>query len=446
METDVSTRVSHSINKAVNNVSAKGHGFKNETEIEEIISEKPSFIVRWGISFIFVVLFFLLIVTWFIKYSDIVEAKGHLNSINAPKELLVHNSGKLVKLFATEGKIVHKDEIVGYMESIAEPEEVIRLSDYLDTLGAKLESRMAEQVQDCLPAPSFSNLGELQASYQIFIQASSNFMNYLKNGFYLKKRKMLNIDMEYLQEMTFTLLDQKLLTEQDLALADTTFEAQEILSKEKVISAMEYRNEKSQHIAKKMALPQVLSAVINNESAKNEKQKEIAELDNQILQQKEIFTQATNTLKSQIREWKRKYIISAPITGEVIFSSFIQENQQLKQEQVLAFINPADSRYYIEAVIPQNSFGKVRISQQAWVKFMAYPYEEFGKVKGQIDFISGISTDSGYLARLTLPDGLITNYKRTIQYRTGLTVRIDIITKKRRLLDRLLNIFRSKFD
>jgi len=438
--------VNHSVHKGMNNVSSRQTDFGNVTELDEIVSEKPSLTVRWGIGFLFLVLLFLLAVTWFIRYADIVEAKGHLNSINAPKELVVHNTGKLVRLFVREGETVHKDQFVGYMESVANPEEVITLSNYLDTLGAQLGSKSTDRVIDLLPAPSFDHLGEIQTPYQTFNQASANFMNYLRNGFYPEKRRMLGRDMEYLKQMHATLLDEKGLMEQDLALSDTTFEAQGFLSREKVTSAMEYRNEKSQHIAKKLSLPQILYSVINNESAQNEKLKEIAELDNQILQQKEIFTQATNTLKSQIGEWKRKYMISAPIDGEINFSTFIQENQQLKQEQVLAFINPANSRYYIEAVIPQNNFGKVKNGQQAWVKFLAYPYEEFGRVKGRIDFISSISTDSGYLARLTLPEGLTTNYKKAIQYRTGLTVRIDIITNKRRLLDRLLGNLTSKFD
>jgi multidrug efflux pump subunit AcrA (membrane-fusion protein) len=445
LETEVTTQVNHSINTAVNNVSVKQPLHSNETEMDEIISEKPSFIVRWGISLLFLVLLFLLVIAWFIQYPDIVEARGHLNSINAPKELIVHNSGKLVKLFAKEGQKVSKNEIVGYMESIADPEEVIFLSTYLDTLSILLESKTINQMTGALPAP-FKTLGELQSPYQIFIQASTNFTNYLGNGFYLKKRMMLNNDMEYLKKLHSTLLDQKLLTEQDLALSDTTFKAQEVLNHEKVISAMDYRNERSKLIAKKISLPQILYAIINNESNQNEKLKEIAELENQIQQQKELFIQSTNTLKSQIEEWKRKYLIIAPIDGEINFLTFIQENQQLKQEQVLAFINPDNSSFYIEALIPQNNFGKVKNGQRVWVKFLAYPSGEFGKVKGQIEFISSISSDSGYLARLTLPEGLTTNYKRIIQYRTGLTVQIDIITNKRRLLERFFNNFRSKFD
>lgn len=94
-----------------------------------------------------------------------------------------------------------------------------------------------------------------------------------------------------------------------------------------------------------MSLPQMQYSIINNESSQNEKLKEIAKLENQILQQKNLFTQAVNTLISQIEEWKKKYLIISPTDGVVNFSTFIQENQQLKQDQTLAFINPDNSSF-----------------------------------------------------------------------------------------------------
>jgi hypothetical protein len=80
------------------------------------------------------------------------------------------------------------------------------------------------------------------------------------------------------------------------------------------------------------------------------------------------------------------------------------------------------------------------------LKFQAYPYQEFGSVKGRIEFISTAPSDSGYLAKVTLPGGLVTNYKKTIQYRTGLSMQADIITDKRRLLERFFSNFRSKLN
>ncbi len=57
-------------------------------------------------------------------------------------------------------------------------------------------------------------------------------------------------------------------------------------------------------------------------------------------------------------------------------------------------------------------------------------------VKGKINFISNISTDSGYLAKVILPQGLNTNYNRQIQYKDGLLAQGEIITKDMRLLQR----------
>jgi HlyD family secretion protein len=195
-----------------------------------------------------------------------------------------------------------------------------------------------------------------------------------------------------------------------------------------------------------MALPQINASIINNEGQQSEKKKEIAELDNQILQQKDIFIQALNTFKSQVDDWKRKYLLIAPIDGTVAFSSFVQENQQLKQGQVVCYINPGNTNYYAEMIISQYNFGKIKTGQQVLLKFPAYPYQEFGSVKGVIEFINSTPSDSGYMAKVSLPDGLITNYKKQIHYKTGFSLQADIITENMNLLQRLFYGLRKNFS
>ena len=427
------------------NSNRSGKHLLRSTEATELISNKPGFLVRWGITILCGIAACLLAISWFIQYPDTVTARGSLNSINAPKEVMVQSSGKLVKLFAKEGQQAGKNEVLGYMESTARHDEVLGLSKLLDTVSTMAVDNRTNGIADILPA-SVNNLGELQSSYQIFSQAFSTFINYLSNGFYLRKRGMLNNDMGYLQKLHSSLQQQKGLLQQDLSLTDTTFKAHEKLKEDKVISAMDYRNEKSKLLAKEMTLPQISSSIISNESQQNEKQKEIAELENEIQQQKGLFIQALNTFKSQVEDWKKKYLLIAPIDGTVSFSTFLQENQQLRQGQVICFINPGNSNYYVEAVIPQYNFGKVKTGQEVLLKFQAYPYQEFGSVKGRIEFISTAPSDSGYLAKILLPQGLVTNYKKQLQYRTGLSMQADIITDKRRLLERFFSSFRSKLN
>lgn len=77
------------------------------------------------------------------------------------------------------------------------------------------------------------------------------------------------------------------------------------------------------------------------------------------------------------------------------------------------------------------------------MKLLAYPYQEFGAVKGRLDFISNIPTDSGYLAKVVLPISLKTNYKFNIQYHEGMLAQGEIVTADTKLSDRLFYQFKS---
>jgi len=418
------------------------HHLLRSNEVTELISKKPSFIVRWGITLLFAMALVLLVITWFIRYPDIVPARAMLNSINAPKEIITKTPGKLIKLFAKEGQLVRKDELIGFIESTANHTEVIKLSEMLDTISTKIETQRTNEVPDFL-ARNYNNLGELQAGYQTFSQSLQQFTNYLNNGFYLRKKIMLLKDMNYLQRLHNEQMQQRALIEQDLLLTDTTFQANQRLKDQKVISAFDYRAEKSKLISKQLVLPQINSSIISNENQQHEKQKEIAELENQVQQQKNIFIQSLNTLKSLAEDWKKKYLLTAPIDGKVSFTSFLQENQELKAGQLICYINPENTSYYAEALIPQYNFGKVKTGQEVLLKFPAYPWQEFGSVKGRIEFISTVPSDSGYFAKLSFTNGLITNYKKSIQYRTGLTAEAEIITADLRLAERFINSLRK---
>ena len=404
-------------------------------EIEEIISKKPPFIVRWGTLFLFLLLIFIGIISWFIKYPDIVNTSAKLTSINAPKPIITLTTGKLIKLNITENESVNKNQVLGFIESTANHAEVIKLASDVDTIQSLLQNNKTALLHPYFETP-LTQLGELQSAYQTFAQAFLNFKNYLANGFYLHKKNMLATDLNNIHRLHSNLFKQKNFHEQDLTLSQKTFDANQSLKDDGVISALEYRNEKSKLINKQSVLPQINATIINNESQQNEKQKEIIELENNIAQQKEIFQQALNTFKSQVEDWKRKYLLIAPIDGKVAFAAFIQENQQLQANQIICFINPENSACYAEIIIPQSNFGKVVIGQQVLLKFPAYPFQEFGAVKGRVDFISHIPSDSGYTAKVILTDGLNTNYKKQIQYRDGLIAHAEIITKDLTLLQR----------
>lgn len=413
-------------------------------EVNEIISQKPGFLIRWGITIFFLLLLFIIAGTFFIHYPDTILAKAHLTSINAPKEVRINTDGKLIKLNAIEGKFVHKDDILGFVESRADHNQVVSLSATIDSMQELMLHDKMDAIRNCLLMP-YQNIGEVQPAYQNFQQSLILFKQYLSSGFFLQKKSMLQVDISFLKQLHQNLQVQKIMQQEDLELAKATFDANAILKEQKVISPLDYRNEKSKFISKAMTIPQINAAIISNENNQHEKQKEILQLENEIAQQKWIFTQALNTIKVQLDDWKSKYLLTAPIDGKVAFAGFFQENQQVKSNQTVCFVNPQNSNYYAELSIPQNNFAKVKIGEKVLLKLPAYPFEEYGVLEGELKFISSIASDSGYSAKVIFKNGLITSYKKQVQYRDGLVAQGEIITNDIKLSDRLINSIKQFF-
>lgn len=405
------------------------------SEVEEIISHRPPWIIRWGTLWFFFFLLVIGVICWFIRYPDIVTAQATLTSINAPKPVITTINAKLIKINVQENDAVKQNQVLGYLESTANHKEVLQLASCVDSIQYLLNNNQTEQIERFFNL-SESQLGELQIPYQTFSQAFLTFTSYLSNGFYLRKKSMLLTDKSNLEKLHANLLNQKELEEQDLELSQKSFNANQTLREKNVLSEMDFNDEKSKFINKKLNLPQINNVIISNESDQNAKQKEIAELDNTIIQQKIIFQQALGTLKSQIDEWKKQYLLIAPIDGKVTFVALIQENQQLQSNQTICYINPENSLYFAQLIIPQTNLGKVAVGQKVLLKFSSYPFQEYGAVYGKIDFISKIATEDGYFAKVTLQDGLKTNYGKQIIYRDGLQGDAEIITTDLRLLER----------
>jgi len=412
-------------------------------EIDEIISSKLPRIVRWGTVYFFFMLLLIGIICWFIEYPDIVVASAKLNSINAAKEIITKTDGKIVKILVKENEKVAAGQILGYMESTAKPQSVLQIHSQVDSMITLIEENKTDEIIKYFPTSTYSFekgkeniLGELQSSYQAFIQAFILFKDYLSKGFFFKKKRMLLTDMQNIVKLHGILIDQKKLMQKDLSLSNETFNANESLAKDKVISSFDYRNEESKLIAKQLSLPQINASIVSNESLQNEKKKEINELENQIIVEKNTFIQALLTMKSQIQGWETKYLLKAPVSGTVSFSGFFQENQEMKAGQPLFYVQPVNTSCFVEMLVSQYNFGKVKQGQEVLLKFQAYPSEQYGSVVGKIDYINTIPTDSGYLAKVILPNGLITNFKNPLLYRNGLVAQADIITEKMRLLER----------
>ncbi|WP_147243523.1 HlyD family efflux transporter periplasmic adaptor subunit [Chitinophaga flava] len=413
--------------------------------VGEMLSANPGFLVRNGIGIFFGIITSLFALAWLVKYPDIVYGHAKMVGVNTPKLIVAKTSGKLVFLSNLNGKQVKKDEIIGIMESTAEASEVISLSQQIDSAIFYLQKKNYIRLNQLLQS-DYSQLGEVQSAYRDFIHSYLQFRDYIQKGAFIQKRMLLGQELDNITHAHKNLFQQEQLYQEDTKLTQTTVDVNTQLLKAKVISELEYREQTSKLINKKLSLPQIKAALISNEREQIVKQKEIVELDNQIVMQQTIFLESLNNFKNDLAEWKRKFLLTAPVAGTLAYNGFIQENEHLQAEQHVAYVVPGNSAYYMQMVIPQENFGKVAVGQKVLLKFPSYQWEEYGSIQGKIGYISPIPTDSGYLAGIVLPDGLKTSYNKTLYFRDGLVARAEIITSDARLLERFYRNFLKNFN
>lgn len=412
-------------------------------EVQEIISYVPHWLVRWGITVFFFLLLLLVAASWIIHYPDLVKAPFRLTSSNAPKSINAKIDGKLVHLQVSDHEGVKAGQVLAFLESTADHREVLSLSAQLDSI----QRRLSRNDLTCLVKPrlaSFSHLGEIQAAYQVFDQAYTQLLAFQSQGFYPTQKKILEKELTDLVKLDHNLQEQQQIYQQDWEIADSEFNVQKGLAEQKVIAPSDLRRENSRLLAKQLPLKQAESALLQNQAAQSAKRKEILALDKLIGEQMSLFLQSLNTLRSALESWKSRYVLTAPITGKVFFSTILEEKQTLATNQEVFFIGPESDTYFGEVLVPQQNMGKVKIGQTVLIKFTSYPFQEFGIITGRIIFLSEIPSKEGaFVAKVSLPGGLRTNYNKQITYRTGMNATAEIITEDKRLIERVFYNFRK---
>lgn len=325
------------------------------------------------------------------------------------------------------------------MESTANHAEVLQLIIRLRNLQHLIRDNHFKKLKD-FPVEQFQELGELQAPYESFMQSYIQTLALFSNGYYNKRKFFLNQELSDLTNAHNQLSQQYIVYTQDALLAQKEFDIQKKLYSDKVISILDYHREESKYIAKRLPIKQIEVSLTTNSTNQTQKKRELAELDRQAIEQKNLFRQATNTLISVATDWKKRYLLEAPTSGTIHFTTILQESQLLKAGSEIMYIgSTAINRYFGEIRIPQANFGRVKKGQKVLVKFQGYPFEEFGAVEGTIGIISQIpSQDNTYFSAIVeLPNGLRTNYAKNLTYKTGMDASAEIITEDLRLIERV---------
>lgn len=412
--------------------------------VQEVLSNPPVWIVRYGISIIFAVMILVVVGSWYVKYPDVISAKAVITSRNPPERLESKVNSRIVKLYAINSEKVKKGDVLAILESSANYQDVLKLKAIVDSINPNYKNFH-------FPFNELNNiqLGDIQSVFIQFHRAYiENELNQKLHPFSQEITSGKNTQNENGNRL-ISLYAQQKLEQAKLSLSDQQYKRAMQLFDKGVISGYDLENQKVSNLQAKQSYDQTNFAISQQRDAINQTQKQIK--GSQISQEKTDVTnlssvyQALDELKKSIHIWQQNYLFVASYDGVFRFQNSWKENQLIKTGDLFATILSENQQQFIgNLTVPTQNSGKIKQNQKVLIKLDNFQYQEYGMVEGRIQTMSTVPDKEGnYFIEISIPYGLTTSYNKKIKFDKELTGSAEIITNEMRLIERIFYQFRK---
>ena len=146
--------------------------------------------------------------------------------------------------------------------------------------------------------------------------------------------------------------------------------------------------------------------------------------------------------------------LKAPVSGVITNVYSTQPGAKVEQKTPFAGIAPTEARAVLQLEIPEQQRALLKEGLPVKVKFNAFPYQRYGFISGELEYIAPSATFSNassqnnrplvFKARVSLSRLSFTNPVDQIEtpVRYGMTAVAEIVVQRRRLIDLALDPFR----
>jgi HlyD family secretion protein len=423
-------------------------------EVQEIMGTPPKWIIRWGTLIIAMVVIVLITGSYFYKYPDLIKAPVTIMSENPPIPIVARKDGKLDKILVTDKKKVSANTILGIIENPADYEDVYALINVLNTIQDFFDS--PEKFSELKFEQNYS-LGLYHSYYSSFVSHLNDYQTFLRFNSYDQRIQTLNKQVDDYQNYEEKSLEEIAVLFQDYELARTQYHRDSTLNLQGFKSDVELEKSKAVMLKQQFAyqnakteLSKAYITVNNLEGQIQEQRTEKAKTEQKLVSG---LQEKYDNLVNQLRSWEQDYILRNPVEGIVTFTNFWSENQFVSNGNIVFTIVPDEDQNIIgRAFVPVIGAGKVEPDQNVNIKLDNYPHMEFGLLEGIVSNIPMVPVNSEdgdyYTVEIQLKNKLITNYKKELPFNQEMQGVAEIITKDRRLIERLIeplvSIFRER--
>lgn len=413
-------------------------------EVQDILTKVPHWMIRWGSLLFLILIMLFFILSWFIRYPDVIQSEAYLTTQIPPQKVYARLTGRIDSIFVEPNQNVSKGQILGLINNTANFEDIQTLSNIMDTLN--LQKDKFQFPIDHIP---LLFLGEVESDYAAF---ETSYLEYIVNRDLKPFSNEAKAQKSTISELKLRLENIKAqikINKRELDYKARDIERNQTLFEKGVISAKEYESKQIEFLQAKRNFESLESSISQIREAissarMNSKSITINQTRENLSLLRKVF-QSYNQLKKSIADWKYKYILRSELNGKVTFLNYWNKNQTVQQGDVIFNVIPATNADYIAKLFaPSRNAGKIKKGQRVNIRLDNYPDTEFGTISGAVKNISEIPSKEGfYLIDVEIPEKLITSYNKEIDFRSEMTATAEIVTEDLRLLERFLYQFRE---
>ncbi len=224
---------------------------------------------------------------------------------------------------------------------------------------------------------------------------------------------------------------------------DRIFEAQRT-ARDRTSATTQQQGELKQALVEIQSLQAQLSQKIAESNIDRlEAQQKIQQLEVEKTQLRTQISDTQNQLNRARAQLVQKFLY-APVDGIVSSLNIRNVGEVVQQGQTVAEVAPKTAPLVLSASLPNSEAGFIKPGMPVQVKLDAFPYQDFGIVSGKVTSISPDAKQDEkqgavYKVEVALDRNYITANQQTIQFKAGQTATADIIIRRRRIADVLLD-------
>ena len=408
-------------------------------DVQEVLGQTPSWILRRGIFMLTVFVAVLLAGSWFFKYPQVVNATITLTSQNPPANIVAKTSGAIADIYVKDGQKVRAGQRLVLIDNPAVVEDIDSLASELERITAATNDMKIYHIRN-----TRMKLGSMQSDFSTMMLKLDNYNQFITLNYYPQKIAASQKLLEICRRQTTSALRQQTIVNKQHELQKKNYNRSLILHDKGLISDEDFEQAGNTLLQIELNVANATDNVTNNRSQQLQISSEITELKQQYAEQlSNILTDmksSVNQLVNDIATWRMTYLITSPVNGTVTFTNFWARNQNVESGKVVFSVVPSHAPVLIGKVqLPALGAGRVRKNQRVNVSFDNFPEKEFGTVKGVVRRISLIPTDeNNYVVEVGFPDGLKTSYGKRLPVSQEMSGSASIITEDTRLIEQLL--------